>query len=281
VDVVEDPLSFSDPEPERFDASPSSSPSPTPTRQTRKTSATKPTTPNRSPKSRITSNLTSSLLRLRSLATSTFSNFSSPTIYLPEDHLSRGLFGSSGGTYYPSEMRPKPVSSLPDPAMRRYFNPPTQFLNPPTHTLEGGTFHTHDWKVEAVDLHREAAASTLAAEAGNVAGVRVVRLQTFSSALAAKPQADTQAAVPTESPRLQRVQQHRQREPRENNEFLRISVLEMNMRRAGKLEDEQDKAAAMAMRRGRRAFWLPPRVPARNLGGMSERVPVRWVGVAV
>jgi len=176
-------------------------------------------------------------------------------------------------------MRPKPVSGLPDPAMRRYFNPTAQFLNPPTHTLEGGTFHTHDWRVEAVDLQREAAASTLAAEAGNVAGVRVVRLQTFSSESAAKSQADAKGIVAPEPARLPRMQQQRQREPRENNEFLRICVLEMNMRRAGKLEDEEDKAAAMAMRRGRRAFWLPPRVPARNIESTAERVPVRWVGV--
>jgi len=173
-------------------------------------------------------------------------------------------------------MRPKLVSGLPDPAMRRYLNPTTRFLQPPTHTLEAGTFHTHDWTVEAVDLHREAAVSTLAAEAGNIAGVRVVRLQTFSPG----SQANIKEPVSKKPAAPPRVVQQRPREPRENNEFLRICVLEMNMRRAGKLEDEEDKAAAMAMRKGRRAFWLPPRVSTRNIESTPVSVPVRWVGVA-
>ena len=57
----------------------------------------------------------------------------------------------------------------------------------------------------------------------------------------------------------------RQREPRENSDFLRVVVLEMNMRREGKLE------------RGRAKIWLPP----RQLSPVSEertKVPKRWVG---
>ena len=64
----------------------------------------------------------------------------------------------------------------------------------------------------------------------------------------------------------------RQREPRENADFLRVIVLEMNMRRVGKLD-------ARAV--GRARIWLPPRktsaskAPASNgTGG----VPHRWIG---
>ncbi|SMQ47871.1 unnamed protein product [Zymoseptoria tritici ST99CH_3D7] len=59
----------------------------------------------------------------------------------------------------------------------------------------------------------------------------------------------------------------RQREVRENSDFLRVVVLEMNMRREGKLET------------GRAKIWLPPREvsPAPSKTG---RVPKRWVGVS-
>jgi hypothetical protein len=66
----------------------------------------------------------------------------------------------------------------------------------------------------------------------------------------------------------------RQREPRENSDFLRVIVLEMNMRRVGKLDS---KAV------GKARIWLPPRKlgsskpPAfHSTGG----VPDRWTGIA-
>jgi hypothetical protein len=86
----------------------------------------------------------------------------------------------------------------------------------------------------------------------------------------------------------------RQREPRENSDFLRVVVLEMNMRRVGKLDG---KAA------GRARVWLPPRrmsvmvemvggtaaagPPVRGLAAVSAsgaregegRVPERWIGI--
>jgi hypothetical protein len=74
------------------------------------------------------------------------------------------------------------------------------------------------------------------------------------------------------------ISSQRQREPRENNEFLRICVLEMNMRRAGKIEDDGPKS-------GRKAFWLPPRVGGGGVdvidGAVKRRrePPGRWVGV--
>lgn len=87
----------------------------------------------------------------------------------------------------------------------------------------------------------------------------------------------------------------RQREPRENSDFLRVVVLEMNMRRIGKLEETIG---------GRARIWLPPRqnvvlveakeVPVEGtevmLGGgpvmvegkrMGKVVPRRWVSVGV
>ncbi|KAK4631152.1 hypothetical protein CLAFUR4_02957 [Fulvia fulva] len=59
----------------------------------------------------------------------------------------------------------------------------------------------------------------------------------------------------------------RQREVRENPNFLRVVVLEMNMRREGKLEQ------------GRAKIWLPPR-QSSPAPGVAPRVPSRWQGVS-
>jgi hypothetical protein len=64
----------------------------------------------------------------------------------------------------------------------------------------------------------------------------------------------------------------RQREPRENSDFLRVIVLEMNMRRVGKLD-------AKAV--GRARIWLPPRKPGSSKASSihsASGVPERWVG---
>ncbi|KAF1815786.1 hypothetical protein P152DRAFT_446804 [Eremomyces bilateralis CBS 781.70] len=76
----------------------------------------------------------------------------------------------------------------------------------------------------------------------------------------------------------------RPREPRENSDFLRVIVLEMNMRRVGKL----DRKAG-----GRAKIWLPPREGRGSGGGPEEKeekeekegerekVPERWRGWSV
>jgi hypothetical protein len=65
----------------------------------------------------------------------------------------------------------------------------------------------------------------------------------------------------------------RTREVRENSDFLRIVVMEMNMRRLGKLESA-----------GRARIWLPPREASPGAGcsssPSSKLVPNRWVGVS-
>jgi hypothetical protein len=58
----------------------------------------------------------------------------------------------------------------------------------------------------------------------------------------------------------------RQREPRENSDFLRVVVLEMNMRREGKLE------------MGRAKIWLPPRQNTEINTVVQGKVPRRWIG---
>lgn len=60
----------------------------------------------------------------------------------------------------------------------------------------------------------------------------------------------------------------RPRELRENSDFLRVIVLEMNMRREGKLET------------GRAKMWLPPRQAKSSCDGRVGEVPVRWRGTS-
>ena len=60
----------------------------------------------------------------------------------------------------------------------------------------------------------------------------------------------------------------RQREPRENSDFLRVVVLEMNMRREGKLE------------MGRAKIWLPPRQSVESDVAVQGKIPRRWIGVS-
>jgi len=57
----------------------------------------------------------------------------------------------------------------------------------------------------------------------------------------------------------------RHREPRENGDFLRVVVMEMNMKRAGKLAV------------GRARLWLPPREVTSG-PRPDGKVPRRWIG---
>jgi hypothetical protein len=65
----------------------------------------------------------------------------------------------------------------------------------------------------------------------------------------------------------------RQREPRENSDFLRVIVLEMSMRRVGKLDSKGP---------GRARVWLPPRKNAdvSDESARKKGVPSRWVALS-
>jgi len=63
----------------------------------------------------------------------------------------------------------------------------------------------------------------------------------------------------------------RQRDMRENSDFIRVAVMEMLMRKKGKLDDHKP---------GRARWALPPRKPPTKpyeIG--SNGVPVRWIAV--
>lgn len=63
----------------------------------------------------------------------------------------------------------------------------------------------------------------------------------------------------------------RQREPRENSDFLRVIVLEMNMRKVGKLSDVSP---------GRARLWLPARQSSAQGEEVKNETPKRWLSLS-
>ncbi|KAF4582837.1 hypothetical protein GQ602_005981 [Ophiocordyceps camponoti-floridani] len=176
------------------------------------------------------SNLTASLRALRSAARS----FSSGVITDdPPLLVTRSMMLSiDPGVPYTDERRPPLLEEMPSAELRRYLNPTTASI---------------------FDKMRYSAS---------------IQMQTYK--------VHRGRTCPT--PQRQHAPHHqlraagtmRPREMRENPDFIRIAVLEMAMRRAGKLDGQ---------RAGRAKWVLPPRREAGRaceVGG--DGVPVRWVG---
>ncbi|KAH7384289.1 hypothetical protein DE146DRAFT_681328 [Phaeosphaeria sp. MPI-PUGE-AT-0046c] len=193
------------------------------------------------------SNLTASLQALKSAAKS-FSNFTAPSVP-PDDFLTRSLLSPK----FTSEMRPKHVEGLPSPALRRYLNPQPAPISPTDLSMQ-----LHD------SLMIDADADTHAP---------MIQMQTYDRRGRSKSRRRTSDPYSEAGRALSSAPTVRQREPRENSDFLRVIVLEMNMRRVGKLDS---KAV------GKARIWLPPRKSgtskapaAQGVGG----VPDRWTGI--
>lgn len=196
------------------------------------------------------SNLTASFQALKEAAKS-FSNFTAPSVP-PEDLLTRSILSPK----FTSEMRPKHLEELPSPALRRYLNPQPAPISPTELSMQ-----LHDALMIDADADTHAP---------------MIQMQTYdrrgrSSRNRRKTSDPYSEAGRSQSP----TPTVRQREPRENSDFLRVIVLEMNMRRVGKLD-------AKAV--GKARIWLPP----RRLGSgkspafqSASGVPDRWIGTPV
>ncbi|CAI7597260.1 unnamed protein product [Penicillium pancosmium] len=198
-------------------------------------------------RSSFKSNLTASLRAIKSAAQSV-STFATPSVQ-PEDFLTRNLF-----TITPEltdDRRPAPMRDPPSPALRRYLNPT------PISPAEMYVYHDHPH--DKLD-------STYRRSRG-----RGNRRNHFH--VVAQKHRDQYITFDPEIPPMSR-----QREPRENSDFLRMVVLEMNMRRRGKLREDIPTRARI---------WLPPRKnnPHRLTGEYEDgednvTIPSRWVGVS-
>ena len=210
------------------------------------------------PRSTFKSNLTASFRAVRSAARS-FSNLANPPNSIHRDDLlSESLLSLT--LPYAVERRPLPSPDPPDPALRRYLNP-----------IQCSPSELH--------FHRQLTTTTtpIDSEPAIKASIQMQSYQRgtrLSEHASAPPIFLSQLRQPPESPRQQGLclgqdaldtedaftsspapVLARQREPRENGDFLRVIVLEMNMRRCGKLAVRDP---------GRARLWLPARQVAKS-----------------
>lgn len=160
------------------------------------------------------SNLTASIRVLKSAARS-FSSISVAAPFTqPDDYLTRSILSIT--PQFTDEKRPAPTLDTPTPALRRYLNPTNAVPDSPC--------------------------------------TGAIQMQTYYSSLKPNPDANDNnrdasvAASRSSGPAV------RPREVRENGDFLRVIVLEMNMRRGGKLSDNAH---------GKAKLVLPPRQPCK------------------
>ncbi|KAL8721825.1 MAG: hypothetical protein Q9225_001580 [Loekoesia sp. 1 TL-2023] len=195
----------------------------------------------------LRSNLTASLRRLKSAAR-TFSNLTVPP--LSQDEYSPYASLSAMSKIVP-ERRPLPWTEPPDPALRRYLNPIT--ISPAELYAHGGRDETNTNPTASIQMQTYWPGARKSEKASAP--------PTFVLASSDESPADEPAVSTTP----------RQREPRENSDFLRVIVLEMNMRKVGKLSDVAP---------GRARLWLPARQAPTRSGDVGINKPRRWVPVS-
>ena len=212
-------------------------------------------------KSTFSSNLTASLRALKSAAQTVSALATTPPILQPDDFLSRSIF--SIAPELTDDKRPPPSDELPSAALRRYLN------RPPVPTDSPAEFH----------FWHEHPSSTLLSNSkrkGRKKGdpfllppaPASIPLQTCIPSSVRSPTASsppvwlTADGTPTNRNTAESLSLGstlaRQREPRENSDFLRILVAEINMRRSGKFSEDMESHACM---------WLP----ARKSSGKPEQ----------
>lgn len=201
-------------------------------------------------RSAFKSNLTASLRALRNAARS-FSNMNMPSIP-PEDFLTRSLLTMEPNVPFTDERMPPTLDEEPSAAVRRYLNP-TQTVRLESQatsmaTAPHGSF-TASIQMQTYKVHRSRSAPP---------GTRTSR-----------PYGDQPAkgkeAVFSFPPGP------RQREMRENPDFIRVAVMEMAMRKNGKLDEQ---------RPGRARWALPPRKTSTKPYEIGANgIPARWVPV--
>lgn len=152
-----------------------------------------------------------------------------------------------------SEVRPA-YNGTPTSAQRRYFNPiPLSFeeQEAPFQQALHAPYLAEQQSPGVED------APTIQMQTYKRSGSRVSKVKNSSN------RTDEDAGVAVNAAVAAAI---RQREPRENSDFLRVVVLEMNMRREGKLE------------MGRAKIWLPPRQSVESDAIVQGKVPRRWIG---
>ncbi|CAD6444142.1 52a19490-2123-40c4-9ad8-da52b93b7a8b-CDS [Sclerotinia trifoliorum] len=200
-------------------------------------------------KSAFKSNLTASLRALRSAAKS-FSSLTTPMI-TPDDFLTRSIMSIDPKVPFTDERMPPLLVDTPTPALRRYLNPTT---NAPT------------------DAH---VPTSLTQTMSATQCTASIQMQTYK---VSKSPRDTPPSGPNRQANSEQAFAEvatgpvaRQRDMRENSDFIRIAVMEMAMRKNGKLDDRKP---------GRARWALPPRQASSKpyeIG--NDGVPLRWTAL--
>lgn len=251
-------------------------------------------------RSAFKSNLTASLRALRNAARS-FSNLNLTSIP-PEDFLTRSILTIDPRIPYTDERRPPPLEEEPSAALRRYLNPATgphidprisaaQMLSPAlaSATLSPSTLTSSSSGPSSSTSGGATSPGSSPPRSPFTASIqmqtyRVHRTKGSRSSSSGSNSGPTSSGLPlhpsgrsTSSSNLQESDRPppgpRQRELRENSDFIRIAVMEMAMRRVGKLDDRKPGRARLA---------LPPRkMGAKPYVVGTDGVPARWVSIVV
>ncbi|KJZ74767.1 hypothetical protein HIM_05884 [Hirsutella minnesotensis 3608] len=195
------------------------------------------------------SNLTASLRALRSAARS-FSGINLPPVPA-DDLLTRSILTIDPNVPYTDERRPPVTEEMPSAELRRYLNPTTNSLidpQPPSSRSYSASIQMQTYKVSR---SRSPSRSSWSSSG--------------SAASSSGPHPPSRGGSPSLVPGM------RQREMRENPDFIRIAVMEMAMRKQGKLD---------AQKPGRARWALPPRRPPTKPYEIGPNgVPARWTPV--
>ncbi|OBT72892.1 hypothetical protein VF21_08029 [Pseudogymnoascus sp. 05NY08] len=199
-------------------------------------------------KSAFKSNLTASLRALRSAAKS-ISNMTAPMI-TPDDFLTRSIIAIDPKVPFTDERMPPRLDKMPTPALRRYLNPTT---NAPIEA------HVHASRPQTTCSQCTTS----------------IQMETYNK-ISKAPKTETETATSkhsgNSSPESCNAPVTRQRDMRENSDFIRVAVMEMRMRKNGKLDENAP---------GRARWALPPRRVSTGIYEINEKgVPLRWVGVS-
>lgn len=195
-------------------------------------------------KSVFKSNLTASLRALRSAARS-LSNFTSSSIP-PDDFLTRSILTIDPRVPFTDERMPPVLGEEPSEAMRRYLNPTS--VRPESRVRSTFRSYTASIQMQTYKVQRSRSAPA-ASRSGGQAG---------------NSNKSPNAYVLPPGPR--------QREIRENSDFIRIAVLEHLMRKRGKLDDQRE---------GHARWLLPPRKSTTKPYEIRpDGVPARWVAIS-
>ena len=212
-------------------------------------------------KSAFKSNLTASLKALKSAAKSFGSlNFTSIS---PEDFLTRSLLAIDPKVPYMDERRPPVMETEPPAALRRYLNPTSFSLEDsrsPAMCGPATRSHTASIQMQTYKVHHGSSTCTAATKM-----LPAVPLSSTTSCASGSGRTPQNRTCPFAYPPGSRAL-------RENSDFIRVAVMEMTMRRRGKLSDETAGHARLA---------LPPRrtsLQPYEVG--ADGVPLRWVPIS-